>query len=416
MHRRPLLHLFVVIGAFAAMTACGGGGGNSIVPPQTLQQQQRGTVGFPSQIDRALSPPGLRRATPPPPLLPTDPLSRLHKPSIAIHNLSEPIMSRLHTSAYFAAIRNATLQRSGGIKPMSYYTGNDQAGQRGMIFNLGYDDIYGNITAYTDWNNQWQLPPPDVGCATAPGGMGCPNNIAANLHAGSDPNTNTGNCLEAGTAFYETQSGGATAAIFWIGDFCNLQYGELEHFPIQANMDQNFATQYITNLGDGLPRITVELYQPVGDNLWHVILYNYYYNRWDDWYSASGNLDTSDAVQYTGQKGWSLDETHFTNSATTACPSMPTMSVNGIQVAVEPGGSDSNNYFRGLQFADYYVEYPSPAECFSSDGSGTPWYNFFTYTDQWNDQAWEATDPVPKPSPSFTPKPPPTTCGGRPCY
>jgi len=286
----------------------------------------------------------------------------------------------------------------------------------GKAFNWPHDRVTPVSQVYkapnlTAWINigQWSLPAPDQGGTGI--GFGSPNNVATDLHPGVDYGTNTGNCLESGTGFYRNLGQTQTASVFWIGDFCNLTPDQpLEAFPVQLQMDGNFQQAYIRNFGDGLPRISVEVYQPLGDTRWHVIVYNYAAQHWDDFYAAPGNLVNSPVFQITGPYGWSLDETHFVNYGDAACPSLPTASANNIKVNVEPGGPDTNNYFRQLQFSDYRVDFANPAQCFVNDGTLTPYYTWYDYTDQYNGRAWQAFDPSgPTPSPKPT-KPPP--CGG----
>jgi hypothetical protein len=238
-----------------------------------------------------------------------------------------------------------------------------------------------------------------------------------NLHPGT--NGGTGNCLEAGAGYFQNVGQGPPATpVFWIGDFCNLSGGNgLEAYPVQWLMNSSFGAAYTANFGDGFPRITIELMQPTSDpntNDWYAFIYDYGTSTWEKVYETGGNFLTSYVGTHSTnpQIGWSLDGAHFNASTYTDCPSVPTFSETGIQVADESSGNDANNFWRPLQPTDY-----SAAEsgyCFYNDGSPTgAIYTGYTYYDQWNYPAWRVTDPAP--APTSTPERTPPPCIRQPC-
>lgn len=259
--------------------------------------------------------------------------------------------------------------------------------QEGVGLNKTYDDIYGNMSAYT--NTQISIP-------SAPANPdNYPNLVSTVLHAGLDSMDGTTNCLEAASV-YSAYANGGPEANFEIGDFC--QASGVENFPYSHDIgDQAFQQNYVRDLGDGIPEVTVELYQPYnGDGYWHAIIYNYAYSRWDQLFSTS-----SDPVQSGGgynpdsQNGWSLFETHLYNGP---CPTVANSEETSVQVAVETG-NDSQNYFRNMQSSDQWLpSNPYGTSCFQNDGSGIGGvYNF-----QWisPSYAWRVTDPSVTVSPS----------------
>lgn len=315
-----------------------------------------------------------------------------------IHNLHSVEFYRnvLHVGA-------GTLSRFHS-RPLTQFTGSSNQ-QVGFTISNGYDDVYANLSAYTNVGSV-TLGAPSDSCAGSPG-MGCINNIATNLHGGCNENgvpcgdNGTGNCLETGTDFYQMYGQTYTTSIFWVGDFCNVTSQDpQESFPVQDVMDGNFQSAYIRNFGDGIPRITVELEQPISDpNLadWYAFIYNYSTSQWNQAYEGSGNFLTSPVGRGAPNPGigWSLDEYHYQSNTTVGCPQVPDASADDIQVADESSGNDQNNYWKILGLSDYNVENPIGG-CFVDDGSGNGYlYSFATYTDQNSDPSWEVTDPVP---------------------
>ncbi len=307
-------------------------------------------------------------------------------------------------SFHSAAFYSKTLAiRRPGERTDSQYVGNVDI-QAGFDIPGPYDDLSANLSAWT--NLSVQLPSPPSGCQN---GWGCDNNIGVNLHPGT--NGNTGNCLESGDGFYTNVGSGPPAVpVFWVGDFCNISGGNgIEAYPVQYLMDSAFTQNYVANLGDGVPRITIEVMQPTTDpntNDWYVLLYNYYNKSWYQVYSTTGNFLFSYAGQNSSNPrlGWSLDEAHFNAINYTDCPTVPTFSETGIQGADESSGNDASNYWRPLGFSDYnLVNY---GQSFYNDGSPTgAIYTFQPYNDQWNYPAWQVTDPHPMPTPIRTPDP-----------
>jgi len=318
------------------------------------------------------------------------------------------VIRQIHSAEFYEHMlgaRHAELAR----RPQSVFQGSTSQ-QVGYHVNAGYDDMSANLTAYSNIGSI-SLTAPDMGCLNG-SQPSCDNSIVTNFHPGT--NAGTGNCLEAGTGFYRTNTTGYTASIFWVGDFCNTQGFLYEGFPVQETIDAYFQQQYIVNLGDGLPRITVELLQPSSDpntNDWYALIYNYYYQRWDQVYMGSGNFLNSQLahVSSTPYTGWSLDEYHFESSVQQLCPQVPTASADGIQVNDESTGSDSNNYFRPMNSNDFTL-YNAAGGCFVNNSALGYQYNFGTYYDQWNYPAWAVTDPGPKPTPRPSPTPLPK-CG-----
>lgn len=315
-----------------------------------------------------------------------------------------------HTSGFFARTLG---MRANVTRPDSQYNGNT-GGQGGFIVTGSYDDMSANLSAYSNLNGTY-LPTPPGGCVSG-GGIGCDNVIGVNLHPGTA--TGTGNCLETGAGMYANYgSSGPATPVYWVGDFCNTGQNVYEGFPIQFLMDATFSQNYIVNLGDGVPRITVEVMQPITDpntNDWYAFLYNYSTKSWYQAYENTGNFLYSYEGQHSQHPyiGWSLDEFHFNSNAPTDCPTVPTFSETQIQVADESSGNDKNNFWRGLNFSDYYTS--NQGACIGNDGSPTgAMYDLATFTDQWNDPAWQMNDPKAGPSP--TPRPTPTPhCIGDP--
>ena len=332
----------------------------------------------------------------------------VEQPSIPFPIHREATTRAYHSASFYANILGIRSQMSSDSKsPQSSYNGDGTGGQGGFVFYKNYDDAYALLSAWIN-NGSVYIPPPSSGSG---GGWAAGGNVAANLHPGTSTVDNTGNCLEAGTGFYTDAGMNYSPAIFWVGDFCNLgSSGGIEAFPIQMDMNNtpNFQSNYIRSFGsDSTPRITLELEQPLGgDGSWHAYLYNYSSSHWDDIYHNYGDFLTSFAGTHATNPniGWSLHETNFRGSA--PCPKIPTFSANDIQMAVE-SGNDASNYFRALQFSDYYVSKSSTAMCYSDDGTFTgAVYEFLQYQDPWNVPAWEVLDPVPvKPGTTPTPRP-----------
>ena len=396
---RKFLSILVLLGLLAG---CSGGGGSGI--PGAAEQPAAAAKSSAPQA-YLLGP--LQRATAPTPIpaniSETQLKALLHQQPSSVKRVS--LITSVHSADFFEHMlgtRKTTLAKF----PDTTFQGNTTQ-QVGYHINPGYDDMSANLTAYTNVSSI-SLSPPDQNCLNP--GFGCINNIATNFHPGT--NGGTGNCLETGTGFYRLNGQSYTTSVFWVGDFCNLSgTGGLEAFNVQEQIDGNFQQLYIANLGDGLPRITIELLQPLSDpntSDWYAFIYDYYYQRWEQAYETNGNFDFSAIAGASSNPyiGWSLDEYRFENSVAQPCPQVPTASANGIQVGDESSGNDANNYFRPMNSNDYQIEGPIGG-CFVNNGAPTGYiYNFSTYDDQWGYPAWQVTDPAPAPSPPLnTPNP-----------
>jgi len=299
-----------------------------------------------------------RRAAP---LPATAPATALGKPVVPI-KIVPPPYGDIHGPSFYAALK---VGNSSGPRPDSITSGHNHGGVAGVHINVGYDDVRADLSAYLD-NQSYALPAPQEPSVISYG-LGAGNQIVTNIHGGVDPVTNTGNCLEAGTALYNTFNDPTTHSIFWVGDFCNTG-GRAEGIPVQTPITFSFEGAYVRDFGDGIPRMSVELYQPIGgDGSWHAIVYNYGANpgRWDDMYHNYGNLGSAPIYSAVGGYSWSLDETHYFDAG--ACPQVPTASAQNIYVAAEPGGSDANNTFRLLRSSDYTIT--NGGDCYHDDGS-----------------------------------------------
>lgn len=397
MQRRPRAHLESSLGPLhyaalarcaalliaTALSACGHAAipsRSSVADPRPLQLAET-TVRFPNLI----------KATPAPPFDPSAPASSLGKAlpdQPWLHHWIRPpgaVPGRGNASAARHTMSSVT-NCSALSDPSCYTTGQQVGGD----FNSNFDDIYGNISAYT--SAQASLP------AAPSNPNDYPNSISDMLHAGLNSMDGTTNCLEAGSV-YETWPNSAPEANFEIGDFCHDNSGT-EYIPYDHDIgDLAFQSAYVRDLGDGYPEVTVELYQPYGgDGYWHAIIYNYGANpqRWDTLYETSADPVQSGGQYYSfAQNGWTLFETHLFNGP---CPTVPNQEETSIQVAVETG-ADSQNYFRNAQAGDFVSGLPSPfgGSCFQDDGTGIgAVYNF-----QWTSTyySWRTTDPTASISP-----------------
>ncbi len=158
-----------------------------------------------------------RRAAP---LPATVPATALGKPVVPI-KIVPPPYGDIHGPSFYAALK---VGNSSGPRPDSITSGHNHGGVAGVHINVGYDDVRADLSAYLD-NQSYALPAPQEPSVISYG-LGAGNQIVTNIHGGVDPVTNTGNCLEAGTALYNTFNDPTTHSIFWVGDFATLVVGQ----------------------------------------------------------------------------------------------------------------------------------------------------------------------------------------------
>lgn len=126
-------------------------------------------------------------------------------------------------------------------------------------------------------------------------------------------------CLET-TTFYNNQSSG-----IWVWDFCGIQTTNEPAGKI-AIIDANLS-QHLGNLGGQLPEYVVESYRD-GSGLWHVFLWNFVSNKWDDLYDQP----TSDAMQEAPYWGYGWDSFEFHTKNPSDCAQSTFVSSRNIMV------------------------------------------------------------------------------------
>ena len=268
----------------------------------------------------------------------------------------------------------------------------DAGGTEGFGLNPGFDDTSAVLTAYG--TNQVALP-------AAPAGSSYPNEIATTMHAGQQPMDGTTNCLEIATV-YQTWYGYSPESNLEVGDWCKNEGNE--DWPVILDLNNSFfQSEYIRNLGNGLPDVDVALYQPLGgDGSWHAIIYNFASSQWDDLYHTYGSAGYDPVLQ----SSWDVIETHLYPGP---CPAIPNMASYNFEGGVETGNDQQNNW-RLIQPGDVgTISNPNGAACFSDDNSGLGSIYDFSVTTP--DSAWLVTDPAPRapatPTPIHRPTPPP---------
>ncbi len=374
------LSFFALAVTMSALSACSG---SSTTPPT---ESGNGGSSF-APLARMVKV-QVALATPAPPLDPRTPVSLLG--TVHAQNLAgQPYIAGIRPQNAVRAMLHASMSQNGHtVVPDSSVRYYDTGGQEGFAVYPKFDDTEAVLTAYG--SSQLTLPQP-------PGGSQYPNEIANAMHAGQQPMDGTTNCLEVATV-YQTYYGQGPKALLEVGDWC--QSPGNENFNVSYSLDDfNFGNAYIRNLGNGIPSVQVELYQPLGgDGSWHAAIYNFGASRWDDLYHTYGSAGYDSSLQY----AWDLAETHYYPGP---CPIIPTFASFNFQGSVETG-NDSQNYWRNIQSSEATApSNPSGADCFSNDGSGVGGvYNYFVTN---ADSAWQVNDPGPTPSP----RPRPTPCG-----
>ncbi len=243
-------------------------------------------------------------------------------------------------------------------------TASESGGESSQIVtNPGYDDVYANITLYRLSEFKLQSPYVDSNRLYAPtvkpglgdSGRGC-YEVTANYESDSaDGQYSAQNRLS-------------------VTDWCN---GGI--FDKYYTIDDNFRNRYIRDLGDGLPKATIEIAQPLGQGgEWKALIYNYSGGMWEELDARGPGSDPDPDNNY----AWDVFETHYNPGP---CPAFPTIGTSGFQVAVEPGGPDSNNYFRAPTNYDLRGSGFAPSGCFHDDHSGIGEYYTFQMntTDKW---------------------------------
>ena len=271
------------------------------------------------------------------------------------------------------------------------------SGTEGFLLSPGFDDTSAVLTAYSI--SKVPIPSP-------PAGSSYYNEIATTMHAGQQPMDGTTDCLEIATV-YQAAYGLAPAAYLEVGDWCKDPGNEV--YPYSYNIDDpTFQSDYVRNLGNGLPDVEVTLYQPLGgDGSWHATIYNFATSQWDDLYHTYGSAGYDPALRLS----WDVIESHYYPGP---CPVIPEMASFNFQGAVETG-NDQQNYWRTIQPGDLApsgIDNSAGADCFSDDGSGIGGVYDFSVTNP--DSAWQVTDPAPAPRPQPTPihSPFPHPCWG----
>jgi hypothetical protein len=111
---------------------------------------------------------------------------------------------------------------------------------------------------------------------------------------------------------------------FWVWNWCSGNPDGQRAYI--RTIDTNFINTYMRVLSQSVspePQYSFAA-QRQSDGLWHVLLYNYNNNGWEDVYSSPGTVPDS-----TGTGGWAGFEMYMDN----ACPfSLPTIFADGIQV------------------------------------------------------------------------------------
>lgn len=129
-----------------------------------------------------------------------------------------------------------------------------------------------------------------------------------------------GGCLEGGSDYW-TYLSNATSNTDWrVYDFCSSPGG----FVIDKDMnDSTFRSNYVRlYTGASTPAYTQEI-KLLSDGLWHILLYNYSLNTYEDIYSVSGSNE------YNGGEHWMLFETHYTVGY---CSQPPEIEAFGMRV------------------------------------------------------------------------------------
>lgn len=128
-------------------------------------------------------------------------------------------------------------------------------------------------------------------------------------------------CLEA-TTIYST----ATPFVgFW--DFCIANNSV---FHNAKTVDSTFESNYVRDLGDGVPMYTVDIVvDPANPLGWHGALYNYSTGLWEDIYADSGNGTEENGF------GWSIFETHYYVAGET-CTVVPLIEADNITMDGTP--------------------------------------------------------------------------------
>jgi hypothetical protein len=352
----------------------------------------------------------LLHATPAEPLNPAHPNIVEHISFLAMGGKHEMIVTAnsQHYQAQSKWLHSLRTSASQSRSPMSVNQVYNGSGQAGFVYGQSFDDIYGTVVAWAPGLVYLPAAPPGSGSSIQDG-----NVVANTFHAGLNVGDNTTGCIEGGSVYTDNDVfPGTTAADFYFGDLCTYPGSvSIDAIP----MDSNFQSRFVRDLGDGIPEVTVEIYQPVGDpqRAWHGALYDYSASGWADEMITIGNLTPSNPNYGFAQYGYALFETHLYPGP---CPSLPTMEEKNIQLAVEPG-IDSQNYFRLAQSSDAIGSpgNPTGAACLTNDASGQGAVYNWSATSYSN--AWVATDPHPMPSNTPNPRPtPPNHCGTRICY
>jgi hypothetical protein len=101
-------------------------------------------------------------------------------------------------------------------------------------------------------------------------------------------------------------------------DWCDGNGG---HFDRYYTIDDGFRDRYIRNFGDGLPKATIEIAQPIGQGgEWKAMIYNYSSNVWEDLDARGPGVDPDPSNDY----AWATFETHYNPGP---CPAFPTIGV-----------------------------------------------------------------------------------------